>query len=220
MICEMIDCICKPAISPDGWLSFIGELIGAAATIAAVILTIKSDNKRERKRRILESKPWISTDNILINNSTDYKELNDGRNLFIFKNGEHFGGSYKAPSKMLNDNYTYNQNECVVKYIFKNSGGNSATAINCMINNEPIMPRFTIAKNEEKVLILILPKTDNDRTIYKVTFEYGDIYYEEFYKQNETFVIEKDSNGITLAQSNEDLISEPQKIEKPKSEEN
>ena len=49
-------------LSADGILGFLGEIIGAVATIIAVISTIKYEKKKEVRERVVLNKPWITTD--------------------------------------------------------------------------------------------------------------------------------------------------------------
>lgn len=44
-------------LSADGILGFLGEIIGAVATIIAVISTIKYEKKKEVRERVVLNKP-------------------------------------------------------------------------------------------------------------------------------------------------------------------
>lgn len=56
-------------LSADGILGFLGEIIGAVATIIAVISTIKYEKKKEVRERVVLNKPWITTDYELISDN-------------------------------------------------------------------------------------------------------------------------------------------------------
>ncbi|MBQ4631286.1 MAG: hypothetical protein IJB70_09910 [Clostridia bacterium] len=213
MICEMLNCLCKPAISPDGWLSFIGELLGAAATIIAVIATIKYEKAKEIREKIIEAKPWLTTNNELISNKKRFNELIENDILYVHKNGAKFGTSKIIPPSLKNENYQFNQNQCIVNYTFLNGGGNTATLLSVKLNNEELLPPFCLTTNREQRWILILQANESDsETPYTLTFTYGDIVSDTKYIQTETLRIKKDSVGVTLVQNVDEVITQPEKI--------
>ena len=62
-------------LSADGILGFLGEIIGAVATIIAVISTIKYEKKKEVRERVVLNKPWITTDYELISDNAQLSQL-------------------------------------------------------------------------------------------------------------------------------------------------
>lgn len=58
----------------DGYLGYIGALIGAAATIYAVRITIVNERKRQEEERIILAKPWLSSETLLLCSNKDILE--------------------------------------------------------------------------------------------------------------------------------------------------
>lgn len=45
-------------ISPDGWLSFIGSMIGAIATVISILIAIRMNNKQIKQQKIQSIRPY------------------------------------------------------------------------------------------------------------------------------------------------------------------
>ena len=52
-------------------LSYYGTILGATATIIAVILTIRFSKKQQREERIIGAKPWLSSTTELLNSHSE-----------------------------------------------------------------------------------------------------------------------------------------------------
>lgn len=59
--------------TPDGYLGYIGSLIGAAATIYAVRVTIINERKQQDEERVIAAKPWLSSENHILNSNEEIK---------------------------------------------------------------------------------------------------------------------------------------------------
>ena len=213
MICNLCNCVANWNITPDGWLAFSGAILGAFATIIAVIITIKYEKAKDKEDRIIASKPWITTDNELINNKKRLYELIENNVLYVFKNGKFFGTSKIIPSYLKNESNKFNQNECIIYYSFLNGGGNTATLLDIELNGQKLLPLFSLTTNKEQSWILILPSEENNiETRYTVTFNYGDIVSDTKYMQAETLIIKRDAHGVTLIQNENETINSPKEI--------
>lgn len=200
-------------ITPDGWISLIGAILGAIATIVSVRLTIKYEKDKEDTERILLFKPWLTSDNELINNRLDLFKRSTSDILYVFKNGNSFGTSRKIPSQLEKEDFKYNENCCILYYSFLNSGGNTATMLTVKMNGQDILPPFCLSTIKEQNWMLVLPKnTCEKETQYTLTFCFGDIVSNTRYVQKETFVVSQTSTGLAITQNIQDLMTIPKKI--------
>lgn len=209
---EIFNCLTAILLktAPDGWLGFIGSILGAVATIAAVIITIKNESKRQKKNDILKSKPWITSKNNILSISEDLDEIEDESIVYIYKNCDNWCLSHSLSNYLISKCRSYNRIGAIIKYEFTNVGGNTATYLNFMINGEIILPQFALAVGDKVSLVLFLPLINNKDTEYKLKLEYGDVVSNTKYYQQEAFLVEKTNGGVTVSQKIENLISAPQ----------
>lgn len=147
-------------LSADGILGFLGEIIGAVATIIAVISTIKYEKEKEVRERVVLNKPWITTDYEFISDNAQLSQLTN-KVLYVYKFGSEFCSSSTIPMKLEDKNYKFNSTECVICYTFWNSGGNTATNLNIEINGKKILPPFCLPLGKEQKWVIILPKMND-----------------------------------------------------------
>lgn len=201
-------------LSADGILGFLGEIIGAVATIIAVISTIKYEKKKEVRERVVLNKPWITTDYELISDNAQLSQLRN-KVLYVFKSGKIFCSSSIIPMKLENKKYEFNSTECVIYYTFLNSGGNTATNLNIEINGKKILQPFCLPLGKEQKWVIILPKiNDENESKYTISFNYGDIVSGTQYEQHEVLTIKKYFDGLTLSQDEKELLTSPNAKEK------
>ena len=112
----------------DGYLGYIGALIGAAATIYAVRITIVNERKRQEERIIL-AKPWLSSETLLLCSNKDIQEEENGKTTFVALNGELFGSSKEGPWAVKKGTHEINKTDCVIRYEIMNAGGNTANTV-------------------------------------------------------------------------------------------
>ncbi len=201
-------------LSADGILGFLGEIIGAVATIIAVISTIKYEKKKEVRERVVLNKPWITTDYELISDNAQLSQLRN-KVLYVYKFGSGFCSSSIIPMKLENKKYEFNSTECVIYYTFLNSGGNTATNLNIEINGKKILQPFCLPLGKEQKWVIILPKiNDENESKYTISFNYGDIVSGTQYEQHEVLTIKKYFDGLTLSQDEKELLTSPNAKEK------
>lgn len=94
----------------DGYLGYIGALIGAIATIYAVRITIVNERKRQEEERIILAKPWLSSETLLLCSNKDILEEENGKTTFAALNGELFGSSKEVPWSVKKRNTRNKQN--------------------------------------------------------------------------------------------------------------
>jgi len=191
-------------------LSYYGTILGATATIIAVIMTIRFSKKQQREERIIGAKPWLSSITELLNSHSEIEELQRLNSLYVFINGDAWGVSKSFPHSLREENYAINQIDCVIKYILSNVGGNSATNICITINGQSIIPPFALAKDKSQCFAFVLPlESGSIETKYHIVFEYGDTVSKTVYTQEETVIVKKGEHGVTLAQGMNDLLTAP-----------
>ena len=196
--------------SPDAFLTYIGSILGAVATIIAVKITIDYTSEQKMKEYIILSKPWITSKLELLNANNEIINQENGSTLFISLNGNDFGSSTKVPFSIRKGTHEINKKDCVIKYSIKNVGGNTATFISMSLNGQPLLPDFALNKTDEKIFVMMLPLVGNqDETEYKIQFLFGDIISEIKYKQEEIVIVKKDDYSCTVVQSQNNLITAP-----------
>ena len=177
-------------------LSYYGTILGATATIIAVILTIRFSKKQQREERIIGAKPWLSSTTELLNSHSEIEELQSMNSLYVFIYRDTWGVSKSIPYSLLEENHAINQIDCVVKYILSNLGGNTATNIRITIDGQPIIPPFELAKDGSQYFAFALPLEDRSlETKYHIVFEYGDTVSKTVYTQEETVIVKRMNMG-------------------------
>lgn len=197
------------SISPDGWISFVGNILGAVATIIAVILTIKFEISQSKKHDIISAKPWITSNFDLLTSISAIQKLKSENATFVYLTEGSWGSTKEVPYYITED-YVFNNDRCIVKYEFENAGANSATCLDFCINNSKLFPLFALPVNKKKTLVLVLPLMNNEKTEFQLSFNYGDVVSKTKYRQQETLTVIKENNGVTLIQEIDDMLSEPE----------
>ena len=196
----------------DGYLGYIGALIGAAATIYAVRITIVNERKRREEERIILAKPWLVSETLLLCSNKEIQEEENGSTTFVSLNGDLFGNGKGTPSEIKSGSHEINKTDCVIKYEIMNVGGNSATRLKLTLDDYPLFPDFALAKDQVKKIIFVLPLREGEKqSQYVLKFVYGDVVSPMTYSQIETLNIMQDEHGVTFSQSMADLLTAPKK---------
>ena len=196
----------------DGYLGYIGALIGAAATIYAVRITIANERKRQEEERIITAKPWLISETLLLCSNNDIQEEANGITTFVALNGNLFGSSKEAPWKIKKGTHEINKTDCVIRYEIMNVGGNTATRLHLTLDGYPLFPDFALAKDQVKKIIFVLPLREGEKqSHYVLKFVYGDVVSSTTYSQIEVLNIMQDEHGVTFSQSMADLLTAPKK---------
>lgn len=196
----------------DGYLGYIGALIGAAATIYAVRVTIINERKRQEEERIISAKPWLVSETLLLCSNEEIQEEENGSTTFVSLNGDFWGSGKGTPSKIKSGSHEINKTDCVIKYEIMNVGGNSATRLKLTLDDYPLFPDFALAKDQVKKIIFVLPLREGEKqSQYVLKFAYGDVVSTTTYSQIEVLNIMQDEYGVTFSQSMADLLTAPKK---------
>lgn len=202
-------------ISADGLLSYIGALLGAAATICAVRITIVNERNRQEEDRIISAKPWLASETLMLCSNEDIQEEENGMTTFVALNGNLFGSSKAAPWEVKKGTHEINKTDCIIKYEIMNAGGNTASRLQLTLDGYPLFPDFALAKDHVKKIIFVLPLREGEKqSRYVLKFKYGDIVSPTTYSQIETLNIVQDEYGVTFSQSMDDLLTAPKKENK------
>lgn len=221
-------------------LSFYGSILGATATIIALVVTITFTRKTQKEEGRLSIKPvlesnWCHFGDKLSNISEDDKLI------FIDYSSSGSVSSESIPEEIKNyflslDMYkriderdttallaklvfeqakkTYLQKHFVVLYEIYNYGANNAVNVEFKIDSSNIMPRFCISTNEPKRFVLLFNEdllVDNVKDI-NISFEYTDICSLGKYKQEEKFTFFKVDGKFESTQAFEYKLSNPSNI--------
>ena len=196
--------------SPDGYLGYIGSVIGATATIFAVRMTILNEKRQQKKDQILAARPWLVSETELLNSNEEILGYTNGLATFVALNGDSFGSSKTPPYMIRSGKHEINKIDCAIKYTLENVGGNTATNLRITLDDYPLFPDLALAKNHKKEIVFLLPlKVYEQESKYVLKFSYGDIVSKTIYLQVESLNIRKDDHGVTFVQSMSDLISAP-----------
>lgn len=196
----------------DGYLGYIGALIGAVATIYAVRITIVNERKRQEEERIILAKPWLSSETLLLCSNKDILEEENGKTTFAALNGELFGSSKEVPWSVKKGTHEINKTDCVIRYEIMNAGGNTATRLKLTLDGYPLFPDFALAKDQVKKIIFVLPLREGEKqSRYVLKFEYGDVVSSTTYSQIEALNIMQDEHGVAFSQNMADLLTAPKK---------
>lgn len=207
-------------ISADGLLSYIGALLGAAATICAVRITIFNERNRQEEDRIISAKPWLASETLMLCSNEDIQEEENGMTTFVALNGNLFGSSKAAPWEVKKGTHEINKTDCIIKYEIMNAGGNTASRLQLTLDGYPLFPDFALAKDHVKKIVFVLPLREGEKqSRYVLKFKYGDIVSPTTYLQIETLNIVQDEYGVTFSQSMDDLLTAPKKENKSRQDE-
>ena len=191
-------------------LSYYGTLLGAVATIVAVVLTIRFTKKQQMEEHCIAAKPFLTSETILLNSNEEIWLLENGQTLYIFPYNDLWGVSTSTDVRIRKNIHQVNKEDCAIKYALTNIGGNSATNIRMCLNGKPLIPDYGIGKDKEKVFVFLLKLNEGEElSRYDLTFEYGDIVSETRFIQKETLIIKKDDPGITFCQGTNELLTNP-----------
>lgn len=211
--------ICKTfGYDPGDFLSYFGALIGGAMTLIGVVLTILATNYQMKQERIISAKPWIISRTKLISSKQDLEEIICDKPYYVRlkfnREQKTIDSSYvseKITDRLLNKNYIFNQNECLVRVVLKNIGGNSATHFTVMIDNFIVFPELGLGVNDELSFVFNLPikPWDNESSWYEMNLTFSDVFSGNIYQQIERFNIKQDGKGVTFGQNQVDALSSP-----------
>lgn len=196
-------------------LAYGGALIGAGATIYAVIATIEYERSETAKQNKLACKPWLETNLELISNYDGFNEYAAKGVVYVEPcEDAQWRTSLQKPFDIRKNRHHFNKESCMIFYRISNIGGNTATSIQFKINDQMFFPEFALSLNSEKSYIIILPLKENfSESKYQFKFTYGDIVSNTKYVQTQSVIVIKDQSGCTLSRNVIELLSKPIELE-------
>ena len=195
------------SVSAGDWLAFGGAIIGAIATIVAVIITIKYEAYKTKRENIISVKPWLIAN---VENMSYFRMMNYSCNNYIYLKGRN--GTYHKNCPTID---TSIQKKCeIYAYKIKNVGANTATNLQAVIGGRKIpLSISALAVNAEITVIIILEYDINlVGAIYEIGFTYTDILSAAEYDQRVIYRVENNQGNAILEQEKEDLFSNPKLI--------
>lgn len=217
-------------------LGYFGNILGAMATIIAIIITMKFTIENQKNERKLSIKPNLQTNfkRISYNDIKNKIEQAEKNILFIkypSNKNERIESSYNYSSFFDNSvkkslegkiigNLQNSRDYCIILYSISNVGAGNAIKLKFKINNLSVFIKpFSIAKNDKLLFIIILKKEllENNNSYYSLLFQlnYQDVASLAEYEQHETIDFKKDDkNNLDLSQKTNQIISSPSEVEK------
>lgn len=208
-------------------LGYCGAIIGAAATIFAINMTINFTMANQREARKLSIKPYMQTssDPAYDVHENPYENYNavfttygtppysTFHSPFVFKHEAH--SPTEATAREIARHTLYNENYFIL-YEITNVGANNAVDVSLMINDQSIIPPFVIPVNSKKSFLIRVNTILLVENSLKLTFSivFSDIASISSYEQHETVFIVRDTDEQFLytMQSIQDLLTKPQEI--------
>lgn len=210
-------------------LGYCGTVLGAATTITAVVLTIIFTQENQKGERKLSIKPRLQTEyQPIFDREKAIKQVTN-RAVFVeypFDEKEGISNSYDLPyllKKFEKKNSTdeiingldFSRRCYIIQYNVSNVGAGNAVNLFFTIDNNTVMPPFSLTANNTKVFVIILKAEllkDNTRPIH-FKFKYEDVASIARYEQNEKIILLADDNGfLNSSQNMNDVISVPVEI--------
>lgn len=179
-------------------LGYWGSLIGALATIIAVIMTINSN----RNQQILAAKPILQSNSELLTMKKQIDEIKEKTFLLYPCNGNESVGSSACLTRDIysNEKYVDRTKYLAVQYSVSNAGVGPAVDVMMTINGYKAHPNFFLSNYMTKNFIIITTLEKAKRPL-KLAFKYTDIYSEFCYVQaDELYVDFDEDNFLTVIQ--------------------
>ncbi|NEN84073.1 hypothetical protein [Paenibacillus elgii] len=194
-------------------LSYFGTVLGAVATIAAVITTIlygEHSRKQDRKRQmmpLLDCKLELDVNHKLkVGPSIELDVI-----VLAWGNVRSIN---KIEQKMVNS--VKNKKSIYFEYHLTNVGSGNALLIKIVFNGRFLIRPFNIQPNSKEVLRIIVEDSYLDNIYTTIHFEakYMDVDRSAFYKQEEILAIQKNDNNEIIFLNVSDRADGQKEIDK------
>lgn len=217
-------------------LAFYGSILGAGATILALVATIRFTTNNQKGERKLAIKPYLQTKFILkpsfdsifkgdlsyfaigkgivegspipFDELREIKRLHDKYKCDLTAKGIAASESFKEKYK------DYFSKNYVFIYEIVNCGAGNAVDVNVTIDNIPIREGFCVSTVDSvKFVIVISGELAKIEKFISIHIEYSDVCSLARYAQSECFRLLKDDNDeFTVVRYGEDLLTQPREI--------
>lgn len=173
-------------------LGYWGSLIGALATIIAVIMTINSN----RNQQILATKPILQNDSKMITTKEQLDDIEEKVFLrYPFDNRDSVGSSDSLGIDIYhNKRYVNDKRYLVIQYSISNSGIGPAVDIKLSVNEQVAYPNFFLSNNMRKNFIIVTT-LEKANKILNLKFEYTDMYGVFRYVQEDVLKVHLDDDN-------------------------
>ncbi len=193
-------------VSNEVWAGFLGSYIGGIATLFAVFITIRDNNrklesqKQEEKEAALEQrklfiKPYLDTRHKYFNQNAETEE-NDRIVEFEGNLVKKVHYNLTPADKHLIGVRQSDAQYVYVQYIIKNLGLGSAIDVNVVINSFPTT--MAIAKEEKVSFFLFIDTQKLNETVINIEIDYWDTDHKAHYYQKDCIVIHIDGTHKSL----------------------
>ncbi len=214
-------------------LAYYGSLLGAAATIIALVFTIIFTQKNQKEERKLSVKPYLQTKYYLLKEYSDarfgdsplFVQLNNGLiesysdlpdDLLDIKILKERRNSYRDQlGQIFLDRSIKEANEkffgenYVIEYKLKNYGSNTALDIEMGFNDMTMPWKYCIKTDEIKKIFLIV---NGNISNLEINLKYYDIFHIGKYQQKESFILRRYKEEPQIVQFKENLLTSPEEI--------
>lgn len=192
-------------------ISYYGSILGAIATIVAVLITISDNEKKRKIDRKNQIKPLLDhqmeihpTDNLKVGNVKEHNVI-----LMTFDHVKEMG----IIDKEILSNIRKKES-LYMQYHISNVGAGNALLIKLIIDGKVAIRPFNIQANSSKVITIIVDKSYMDQiTNMNIELIYRNVDGSAFYKQGEilAFVnVENDFMSLNIS----DRIDSQEEINK------
>ena len=210
-------------------LGYCGDVVGAAATITAIVLTIIFTQDNQKGERKLSIKPHLQTDYQPVFDWEKIIGQVDNRAVFVVyphDETERISSSNEPPYLLRKSDKKEPTREIIkaldcsrrcyiIQYNVANVGAGNAVNLSFTIDDKPVIQPFSLTVSDTKVFIILLKAElvkDKARSIY-FKYEYQDVASMARYEQHETIVLLQEDNGsLNSSQQLNGVISQPKEI--------
>lgn len=208
-------------------LNYWGAILGAAATIIAIVLTIRFTIENQKDERKLSIKPCLNTTYKPMFIRTE-SIVSGGEIVYIMyplnekDENENIGASYEPTYSLKKaeedkvkgtlDSLSFYKKNYIIHYRISNVGAGNAINIKFMIDGKLIIPPFTLIANSNRAFIINLKSQllNKGNRFIRFTFEYDDVASIGKYEQCECIEFYLDEeNSLNTRQAVNDTLSMP-----------
>ena len=209
-------------------LVYIGEVLGAVATISAIILTIIFTQENQKNERKLSIKPHLHAEHQPIFKTDRVKEQVANRAIFIvfpLNESENVTSSYEPPYILTKSNEDQQKDPIreilttldfcrkyyVLQYTISNVGAGNALNLIFKINDKPVIQPFSLTVNNTKTFVVLFKAELLDKPCsIQFKYDYQDVASIARYEQQETIVLfREDNSSLNISQQIDKVLSQP-----------
>ncbi len=171
----------------------LGDVLGAAATIFAVVITIKNNEKSIRRQRLYEIKPYIDSKICFL------EEVGLGNEKLIFDFVKNDVGFIKYRADGFDKSIARNEKIGCVSVGITITNVGAGNAIDMNISVDGLCEKSVLLKNEV-ASFAILKKVTEFASI-EVLFDYWNIEHSERYRQRFVYTIINDDGDWSVSET-------------------